>query len=185
MSKKVKALVERDVKSRVGAVEGLAVISPRGLDGKKNNELRGRLRKAGVRVQVVKNTLARRAVGHGKLTGIERLFDGPSALVYSKDVAVPQIARLLMDEKKLNDKLELRGVFFDGDIFPGEKGVLEASKLPTREEAIALVLSSILSPGKKLAGVFKGQAGKVASLVKAVEEKAKEKEGPAPEAVPA
>ena len=39
------------------------------------------------------------------------------------------------------------------------------------------MLAAILSPGKKLAGAIKGQPGKVAALIKAVEEKAKEKEG--------
>lgn len=180
MSKKVKSLVEREIKSRIGDVEGIAVISPRGLDGLKNNKLRGKLRASGLRMSVVKNTLAVRATKGSKVEGFDKLLDGPSAVIYGKGVAVPNIAKLLLAEKKDNEKLELKGVFFDGELYIGEKGVEAASKLPTREEAIANVLSAILGPGKKLGGIFKGQAGKVASLIKAVEEKAKEKEGAAP-----
>lgn len=179
MSKKVKSLVEREIKARIGDIDGIAVISPRGLDGLKNNKLRGKLHAKGLKMSVVKNTLAKRAAAGSKVEGFSSLLDGPSAIIYGKGVAVPSIARLLLDEKKDNEKLELKGVYFDGEIYTGEEGVKTASKLPTREEAIANVLSAILSPGKKLGGIFKGQAGKVASLIKAVEEKAKEKEGAA------
>lgn len=177
MSKKVKSLVERDIKSRLGEVDGVAVISPVGLDGLKNNKLRGKLRAKGLRMTVVRNSLARRATKGGKLEGFEKLLEGPSAVIYGAGVSAPNIARLLVDEKKDNEALGLKGIFFDGEVYAGEEGVKAASKLPTREEAIASVVSAILGPGRKLGGIFKGQPGKVASLIKAVEEKAKEKEG--------
>ncbi len=59
---------------------------------------------------------------------------------------------------------------------------MQASKLPTREEAIATVLASILSPGRKLGGILKSQASIVASIIKTVEDRAKEKEAAAPAA---
>jgi large subunit ribosomal protein L10 len=104
--------------------------------------------------------------------------------VYGKGSG-PDIARALMDAKKADEKLELRGIFFDGEAYAGEDGVKKVSKFPTRQEAIATVVAAMLSPGKKLAGAVKGQPGKVAALIKAVEEKAKEKEAAAPAAAPA
>jgi len=58
----------------------------------------------------------------------------------------------------------------------------QVSKLPTREEAIGTVVAALLSPGRKLAAVFKGQPSKIASILKTIEEKAKEKEAAAPAA---
>lgn len=182
MSKKVKALVERDIKSRLGDIDGVAVISPVGLDGLKNNRLRGKLRAQGLRMTVVQNNLARRATAGGKLAGFEALFDGPTAVIYGKGVAAPNIARLLVAEKKDNEKLNLKGVFFEGELYHGEEGVKQASKLPTREEAIASVVASILGPGRKLGGAIKAPASIAAALVVAAGEKAKEKEGAAPAA---
>ena len=125
-----------------------------------------------LRMTVVKNTLAKRAVGDdSKLKGFDKLLDGPSAVIYGK-ASISAVARLLMDEKKADEKLELRGIFFDGEVFAGEKGVEKVSKFPTREEAISQVVALILAPGAKLAGTFKSQAGKVAALVKAIEAKA-------------
>jgi large subunit ribosomal protein L10 len=170
MSKKVKSLVERDIKSRLGAFESVAVIGARSNDATKVNVFRRKLRAKGARMLVVKNTLAKRALGSGKLAGFDKLLDGPSALVYG-NVSMPEIARFLVDEKKADAKLELRGILFDGEVYVGEKGVEAASKLPTRDEAIASLVGMIVGPGRRLGGIFKGQAGKVAALVKAVEEK--------------
>jgi len=135
---------------------------------------------------VVKNTLAKRAVGDGKLKGFDKLLDGPSALIYG-EASVAAIARLLLDEKKADDKIELRGVFFDGEVYAGQKGVEQVSKMPTREEAIRNLLAAILSPARKIAGAIKSPGAKLGAILKTIEEKAKEKEGAAPaaEAAPA
>ena len=185
MSKLVKGLVQKEIAKRLGDVDGVAVINPRGIDAMKNNQIRRRLRAKGVRMTVVKNTLAKRAVGDGKLKGFDALLDGPSAVIYG-EASISTIARLVLEEKKTDEKIELRGIFFDGEVYVGDKGVEQVSKLPTREEAIGQVVALILAPGAKLAGTLKGQAGKVAALIKAIEEKAEKGGGAAaPEAAPA
>jgi len=179
MSKKVKNLIQSETANRLKGIDAVAVISPRGISAIKNNLIRRKLREKGLRMTVVKNTLAKRAVGDdSKIKGFDALLDGPSAVIYGK-ASIATIARLLMDEKKTDEKLELKGIFFDGEAYVGEKGIEKVSKFPTREEALGQVVALILAPGQKLGGIFKGQAGKVAALIKAVEEKAKEKEGAA------
>jgi large subunit ribosomal protein L10 len=128
---------------------------------------------------VVKNTLAKRAVGDGKLKGFDKLLDGPSAVIYGK-ASISVIARQLIDERKNDEKLELRGIFFDGELYTGEKGIEQVSKLPTREEAIANILAAVLGPGRRLASALKGPAGTLGAVLKSIEDKAKEKEGAAP-----
>jgi large subunit ribosomal protein L10 len=182
MSKKVKNLIELDLKGRFQDLDGLAVINPRGMGATKNNVMRGKLRKVGLRMTVVKNTLAKRAAGDGKLKGFDKLLDGPSAVIYGKSTGISTIARFLLDEKKADDTLELRGMFFDGEVYVGDDGVKAVSKLPTREEAIGLVVGLMLSPGANLGGALMGPAGTLAGIIKAVEEKAKAAEPAAPAA---
>jgi len=185
MSKQVKDLITKELSGRLKDLDGVAVINPRGISAIKNHGIRRRLREKGLRMTVVRNTLARRAVEGGKLQGFDALLDGPSAVIYG-EASIATIARLILDEKKNDDKIELRGVFFDGEIYVGDKGMEQVSKLPTREEAIGQVVALILAPGSKLAGTLKGQAGKVAALIKAIEEKAEKSGGAAaPEAAPA
>lgn len=180
-NKDVKQMVIKDFESRFKELEGVAVVNPRGLDGIKTNNLRRTLRGAGLRMMVVKNSLAKRASGTMKIKGFEVLLDGPSAIVYGA-ASGPSIARTLIEAKKIDQTLELRGIFFDGEAYAGEEGVKAVSKFPTREEAIATVVAALLSPAKKLAGAIASQPSKMASLIKAVEEKAKEKEAAAPAA---
>ena len=178
MSKQVKDLITQEFTARLKDVDGVAVINPRGINAIKNNLIRRRLHEKGLRMMVVKNTLARRATEGTPLNGFEKLLDGPSAVIYGKE-SLPTIARAVLDEKKADDTLELRGVYFAGEIYPGAKGVEQVSKLPTREEAIGQIVALVLSPGKNLAGAIKGPASKLASIIKTIEDKAKEKEGAA------
>ncbi len=176
MSKPVKDLITKELTARLKDLDGVGVINPRGIDANKNHGIRRRLHEKGLKMMVVKNTLAKRAVGDGKLKGFDKLLDGPSAVIYGK-ASISTLARLLLDEKKNDEKVELRGIFFDGELYTGDKGVEQVSKLPTREEAIANILASVLGPGRKLAAALKGPGGKLGAVLKTIEDKAKEKEG--------
>jgi large subunit ribosomal protein L10 len=175
MSKKVKSLIEKDTAARLDGIEAVAVLNPRGIGATANNQIRRRLREQNLRMTVVKNTMAARATANSKLKGFEKLLEGPSALVYGQGVGISAIARAILAEKKLIEDnkgtLELRGAFFDGEIYEGDKGIDKASKLPTREEAIGSVIAAILGPGKMLAGALKGPGGTLGALLKTIEEK--------------
>src|SRR5258706_5288285 len=186
MSKFVKNLIMRDVAEKFKGIDGVGMTTRRDISATKNGETRRKLHDKKLKMTVVKNSLARKALtaNDSKLKGFEQLLDGPSALVYGQ-ASIATIARLLLDEKKIDDKIELRGVFFDGEVYIGQKGIEQVSKMPTREEAIRTLLAAILSPARKLAGAIKGPGGKLGAILKTIEEKAKEKEGAAPEAAPA
>jgi len=178
MSKLVKNLITKEISDKLKDVDGVGVLNPRGINATKNNQIRRRLRDKGLKMTVVKNSLAKRALGEGKLKGFDKLLDGPSAVVYGK-ASISTIARSLLEEKKTDEKIELRGIFFDGEVYIGDKGVEQVSKLPTREEAIANILAAVLGPGRKLAAALKGPGGKLGAVLKTIEDKAKEKEGAA------
>ena len=182
MSKKVKNLITRQLGERFKGVESVAVINPRGIPATRNNQIRRKLRESKLRMTVVKNTLAKRAVGDdSKIKGFDKLLDGPSAVIYGQ-ASISQLARLLLDEKKNDEKLELRGIFFDGEVYAGEEGVKTVSTMPTREEAIGRIVAALMAPGSKLAGALKGPGGKLGAILKAIEEKAPKGEEAAPAA---
>jgi large subunit ribosomal protein L10 len=186
MSKQVKDLITKELSGRLKDLDGVAVINPRGIDGNKNHGIRRRLRENGLRMTVVRNTLARRAVEGGKLQGFDKLLDGPSAVIYGP-ASIAAIARQLMDEKKKDATLELRGAFFDGEAYVGDAGMEQVSKLPTREEAIGNLVGALLGPGRKLAAALKGPGGTLGAMLKTIEDKAKERGDaePAAEVAPA
>src|SRR5690349_3860717 len=173
MSKQVKNWITDELTKRLQGIEGVGVLNPRGINATKNNLIRRRLHEKGIKMTVVKNSLARKATQGSKLKGFDKLLDGPSAVVYGPKASISQIARVLLDEKKTDETIELRGIFFDGEIYPGQSGVETVSKMPTREEAIGRIAALVLAPGRKLGAALKGPGGRLGGILKAIEEKQK------------
>ncbi len=174
MSKPVKNLMQKTYEEKFANLEGAILIDVRGVKSNQTNALRARLSKKKVKVTVVKNNLARRAVTGTGLEKLGDMLDGPSAVVYGGE-SVVAIARELIEIAKETENLAFKGALMDGEIFSADQ-LEELSKYPTRPEAQAAVVQIILTPGKKLAGSILGPGRKIASLVKAIEEKAKAKE---------
>jgi large subunit ribosomal protein L10 len=183
MSKPIKNLTTASYRKRFSALEGAVLVDVRGVQSNQANNLRGALKKKSVRVTVVKNSLARKALAGTKLEGLCKLLEGPSALVYGAD-SVVAVARELIEATKEIEALKFKGAIMDGTMF-GPDQIKELAKYPTKPEAQSQLVTLIFSPGRKLAGQIAGPGRKVASLIKTIQEK-KEKETPAtPPAAPA
>lgn len=170
MSKTVKQMILHDYTARFGEESDVAVISIRGIGSNDTNSLRATLRKKDIKVTVIRNSLAKRQFAEGALSGLTPVLSGPSALAYGGQ-SVVEVARELIELVKTFPDLELKGAILDGELFVGSDGVERLSKFPTREEAIAQTVQLILSPAQKLVASVLGPGRKVASCVKAIEEK--------------
>ncbi len=170
MSKTVKEMIMRDYGSRVEGFEDAALISIRGIDSNSTNQIRATLRKKEIHVQVIRNNLARRSFEGTGLAALSPLLEGPSAIAFGGN-SVVEVTREIVELLKQFPDIELKGAVLDGQLFEGDKGVRELSKFPTREEAIGEAVTLILSPARKLMGQIKGPGGKVAGIIKAIEEK--------------
>ncbi len=170
MSKPVKEMLMRDYSSILEGVEDALIVSVRGIDANETNDLRMDLAKQNVKVTVIRNSLARKAFEDTSLSGLDEFLAGPSAIAFGGE-SVVDVARALVEWAKKIDQLELKGAILDGQVFSGEAGVVELSKYPTRDEAIAKAVTLVLSPAQKLVGAAKGPGSALASIVKAIEEK--------------
>jgi large subunit ribosomal protein L10 len=176
MSKPIKNLIAAAYTKQFGSLEGAVLVDVRGLKSNQNNRLRAGLAEKKIKVTVVKNSLAKRALTGSKLADLGKLLEGPSALVYGGE-SVVSVARRLMELAKEVPNLTFKGALMDGVIY-GSDQIEMLSKLPTKAEAQGQVVTLIFSPAKKLAGAILSPGRKLASLIKAIQEK-KEKEAPA------
>ncbi len=181
MSKPVKELVRKTLIGRFQGVSQLAVVGFTGVDAVTTNAIRSRLRQKDIRMQVVKNALARQAFVALGIEGAGALLEGPCAVVHGAD-SVVTVVRELLDINKETPNLKVKAAFLDGDLFPTDQ-IQALSKYPTRDEAIGQVVTCVLSPGANLAACLLGPGGQIASILKAIEEKL-EKEAPAEAASP-
>lgn len=170
MSKPIKEMIIKQYRQRFAGVEGAVVIDLRGYDAKENNRLRNHLRTKGVKVTVVKNSLARKAISGTPLEVAGKALVGPAAFAYGAD-SVVAVAREIMDWSRKVKQLELKAAVLDGTLFEGAEGVKRLSQFPTREEAQARVVQLVLSPAQKVVGAAKGPGGKLMGIVKTIQEK--------------
>ena len=116
----------------------------RGITVEQMTALRSEGRKNGVYVRVVKNTLARRAVEGTDFACMQAGLVGPLVLAFSKEEP-GAAARLIQGFAKTNDKMVVRVVAFGGKLLaPGELDRL--AKMPTREQALAMLMGVMQAP---------------------------------------
>ena len=120
----------------------------RGLSVASMTELRSKARDAGVHVQVVRNTLARRALEGTDFECMSEQLTGPLVLAFGTEDP-GSVARVLGDFAKTHDKLVIRLVSFGGKLL-GPEDLETLAKLPTRDEALALLMSVLNAPITKL-----------------------------------
>ena len=170
MSKPVKEMIMRDYQRRFGDLEGALVIDVRGIEANENNAMRLDLAEQDIRITVVKNTLARKAMEGTGLESLAPVLSGPAALAYGSE-SVVNVARALVEWAKKVEDLELRGAVLDGELYEGEAGVKRLSEFPTKDEAKAKVVQIVLSPAGNLVGAATSPGSNILAIVKEIEER--------------
>jgi len=160
-----KALVA-EVAAVASKAQSVVAAEYRGLTVGQMTELRAKARKQGVYMRVVKNTLARKALAGTSFEALGPRLKGPLVLAFSKDDP-GAAARVVKDFAKANEKLVATLVSLGGQVLPG--GDLDkVASLPTREQALSLLLGVLKAPVQKLAGTLAAPAAKLARTVAAV-----------------
>ncbi len=120
----------------------------RGLSVTQITNLRAQARKSGVYMRVVKNTLARKAVAGTTFECIGPQLKGPLILAFSKDDP-GAAARVVKAFSKDNDKLVATLVSLGGQLLPA-KSLDQVASLPTRDQALSMLLGVMKAPITKL-----------------------------------
>jgi large subunit ribosomal protein L10 len=170
MSKKIKEMMVRDYQSRLAGTDDAMLISIRGVKAIPTTRLRKGLAGKKIKITVVRNTLAKKALAGTKLEPLAKLLTGPSALAYGGS-SVVEVAREVVKLIAGMPEVELKGAILDGQLFEGKKGCTELSKFPTKDEAIADVVSLIVGPGRKLMAQIKGPGATIGGIIKSIETK--------------
>ncbi|MCW5589883.1 MAG: 50S ribosomal protein L10 [Legionellales bacterium] len=138
----------------------------RGLEVGEMTELRAKARESGVYLRVVRNTLAKRAFQDTEFACLSEALTGPLLIALSK--AEPSsAARLLRDFGKAHDKLTVTALAMGGKLMQANQ--LEAmAKLPTYNEAIAILMGVMKAPIEKFVRTLAEPHAKLARTVAAI-----------------
>jgi large subunit ribosomal protein L10 len=150
------------------AAKAVSVVAAeyRGLTVTQMTELRAKARAQGVYMRVVKNTLARKAVAGTAFECIGPALKGPLVLAFSKEDP-GAAARVVKAFAKDHDKLVATRVSLGGQLLPG-KDIDKVASLPTREQALAMLMGVMKAPIQKLVGTLNAAPSKLARTLAAV-----------------
>src|SRR5205085_3886609 len=138
-----KALVAEVSKVAARALSAVAAEN-RGLTASKFDELRAKARKGNIYLHVVKNTLASRAVEGTEFECLKPALIGPIVLGFSLEDP-GSVGRVIKDFAKDNDKLVVKAVAVGGTLY-GAKDIERLASLPTKDQAIAMLLGTMKAP---------------------------------------
>jgi large subunit ribosomal protein L10 len=136
-----------------------------GLTVAEMTDLRGRLRKEGASLKVVKNRLAQKALDGAGGEGGYDLFKGPVAIAYGADPV--SAAKVVVQYAKDNEKFSVIGGLLDQTTVLDEKAVRALATLPSLDQIRAKLVGLLQAPATKVAGVLQAPAAQMARVLSA------------------
>ncbi|HWT13844.1 MAG TPA: 50S ribosomal protein L10 [Allosphingosinicella sp.] len=132
-----------------------------GLTVAQSTALRNRMRDAGARYKVTKNTLALIALEGTTYAPLKDLLSGPTALATSADPVAA--AKAVVDFAKTTDRLEIVGGAM-GETVLDASGVRSLAELPSLDELRARIVGLIQAPASKIARTINEPGAQLARL---------------------
>ena len=127
-----------------------------------------------VEMKVAKNTLIKKAlesIDSTKFTGVYESLNGVTALLFSENAKEPALIISSFRADTKGEKPVLKAAYIDSSIFVGDKELESLQTHKSKNDLIGEIIGLLQSPAKNvISGLNAG--GKLASLVKALEERA-------------
>src|SRR5690606_26857445 len=137
----------------------------------KINGIRRKCLDKGIAIQVVKNTLIKKALIEAGVDSEELLavLKGSSTMLFSETGNAP--AKLIKELRKQGDKPVLKGAYIDAAVFIGDSQVDALSQLKSKNELIGDIIGLLQSPAKNVVSALQSGGGTLAGLVKTLQER--------------
>jgi len=142
----------------------------RGLSVPAVTEFRRKVRQAGSRYRVVKNSLALRALKNTPLEPLAAKFENATGVAYTGADPVA-MAKALMDFAKDHPNLVVKAGLVSGSQMLDADGVKALSSMPSLPELRAKLLGLLNAPASQLVRLLSTPAGQLARVLKAHQDK--------------
>ena len=138
----------------------------------KINNIRRKCFENEIGMQVVKNTLIRKALEQldGEVTPLFEVLKGSSSIMFSTNANAP--AKLIKELRKgKNEKPVLKAAYVDSAIFIGDDQLDALVNLKSREQLIGEIIGLLQSPAKNVIAALQSGGNKLAGIVKTLQER--------------
>ena len=147
LSLEQKKAVVAEVAEAAKSAHSAVAAEYRGLTVEEMTDLRVQAREGGVVLKVAKNTLVRRAVEGTEFECLQDGLTGPLLFAFSMEDP-GAAARLVKDYSKSHDSLIAKLVAVGGELYDSSE-LNRLANLPTRDQALAILLGVMKAPIEK------------------------------------
>ena len=171
MTREEKSKVIEDLTAQLAESNVIYVADISGLDAETTSNLRRACFKAGIKLEVVKNTLLEKAMetsdnNYGELPSI---LKGNTSIMIAENGNAP--AKVIKEFRKKSDKPVLKGAYIHEAVFIGDNQLDALVALKSKEEVIGEIITLLQSPAKNVVSALKSGGGKIAGIVKTLSER--------------
>ena len=171
MTREEKSRVIEDLTAQLAGTNVIYVADISGLDAETTSNLRRACFKAGIKLEVVKNTLLEKAME----TSENNYGDLPTILKGNTSIMIAEVgnspAKVIKEFRKKSDKPVLKGAYIDEAVFIGDDQLDALASLKSKEEVIGDIIGLLQSPAKNVVSALKSSGGKLAGIIKTLSEK--------------
>lgn len=161
------------IKAAVTASPVLYLADTSALDAEATSNLRRECFKSGIKMQVVKNTLLRKAFESIEDRDFAPLIDtlkGNTSVMFAEVGNAP--AKLIQEFRKKHDKPVLKGAYVESECYIGDDQLQALVDIKSKEELLGDIIGLLQSPIKNVIGSLQSGGGTLAGLLKSLEERA-------------
>lgn len=138
-----------EVAEKVSKAKSIVLVNHCGLTVEQDTALRADMRKANVEYKVIKNSVLSRAFEKAGITGMESVFEGPTAVAFSYEDAVAG-AKIVSDNGAKTKMLEIKGGVIENKPASANEVKVLAS-IPPKPVLVGQLLGLLTSPMRSLA----------------------------------
>lgn len=171
MTREEKSLVIEQLTAQLAENAHIYLADISGLDAATTSNLRRACFKAGIKLNVVKNTLLEKAMessdkDFGELTTV---LKGNTSIMIAEVGNAP--AKVIKEFRKKSDKPLLKGAFIEEAIYIGDNQLDALVDIKSKEELIGDIVALLQSPAKNVISALKSSGGTIAGIVKTLSER--------------
>lgn len=171
MTREEKSRVVEDLTAQLSGTNVVYVADISGLDAETTSNLRRACFKAGIKLEVVKNTLLEKAMesvenNYGELPTV---LKGNTAILIAENGNAP--AKVIKEFRKRSDKPVLKGAYIHEAVFTGDNQLDALVALKSKDEVIGEIIGLLQSPAKNVVSALKSGGSTIAGLVKTLSER--------------
>ena len=163
----LKTQVVDELKARFSRMTSAVFVNYEGMSVSDIESLRSQFRAKGVDYKVAKNTLIRRALSdEAWVTELGDALKGMTGVAWSYEEP-STAARILKSFIKDNEKLKIKAGVMDGQVLDSKAVENQLATLPSKDEARASLLATLMAPAQQLVMLFNTPAGNFVRLLEA------------------